>query len=171
MSAHKIAVPNLFLIRITHYLFWRDSPFFRQSLREYPDSDLAKALYTIINFADCAFCLITGLCGRKNYFTFSFWFSETFSIMLFSNWSLITWSYALNVSRFCPSRFKSDFRRPRPQDLLLFKDTLFSVYTRPVSYQPTWIFYTHFHHDLSDSFPLPVHLYHTDGKNHLLMFL
>ena len=136
MSAHKITSLNVVLIRMSHNLFWRDGPFSRQSLREYPDRDLAEASYTALNFVDSAFCLITGLCGRKNSFGFSLWFSETFSITLFTNWSLITWSYALDISVFCSSRFKRDFKRPRLPELLLFKGTLFSFHTRPVSYQP-----------------------------------
>ena len=176
--AHKITGLNLVLIKMFHNLFWRDGPFSRQSLREYPDSDLAEASYTTLIFVDSAFCLITGLCGRKYSFGFSLWFSETFYITLFTNWSLITWSYTLNVSGFCLSRSKSDFRRPRLPDLLFFKSTLFSVHTIPVSYQPSLFlsncclnFYTHSHNDLSDSLPLLAHLYHTDSRNHSLMFL
>ena len=123
MSAHKITGLNLVLIRMFHNLFWRDAPFSKQSLREYPGSDLAEASYTTFNFVDSAFCLITGLCTRKNSFWFSLWFYEIFSIMLCTNWSLITWSFALNVSGDGSSWFKSDFRRPRLSDLLLFKGT------------------------------------------------
>ena len=137
MSVRKITGLNLVLIRMFHNLFWRDGPFSRRSLREYPDSDLAKTSHTTHNIVDSAFFLITGLSGRKNLFGFSLWFSETFSITLFTNWSLmITWSYALNISGFCSSRFKSDFRCPRLPDLSLFKGTLFSVHTIPVSYLP-----------------------------------
>ena len=136
MLAQKIAGLNLVLIRMSHNLLWRDGPFSRKSLREYSDSDLVEGSYTTLNFVHSAFRLITGLCGKKNSFGFSLWLSETFSITLFTNWSLITWSYALNISGFCSSRFKSDFRRPRLPDLLLFKGTLLSVHTRPVSYQP-----------------------------------
>ena len=118
---------------MSHDLFWKDGPFSRKSLREYPDSDLAKGSYTTLKFVDFVFCLITGLCGRKN----SFGFSETFSIMLFTNWSLITWS--LNISGYCSIRFKSDFRRPRLPDLFLFIGTLFLVYAIPVWYQPPLI--------------------------------
>ena len=121
---------------MSHNLFWRDGPFSRESLREYPDSDLAEASHTTLNFVDSTFFLITGLCGRKNSFGFLLWFSETFSIRLFTNWSLITWSYASNISGFCSSYFKSDFRRPRLWNLLLFKGTLFSVHASPVSYHP-----------------------------------
>ena len=56
----------------------------------------------------CWLCPVTALYGRKNSFGFSLWFSENFSIMLFTNWSLINWSYALNVSGFCLNHFKSD---------------------------------------------------------------
>ena len=121
MSAHKITGLKPVLIRMSHNLFWRDGPFSRQSLREYPDRDLAEASYTALNFVDSAFCLITGLCGKKNSFGFSPLFSETFSITLFTNWSPITWSYALNVLGFYWSRFKSDFRRPRLPDLFCLK--------------------------------------------------
>ena len=82
MSAYKITGLNFVLIRMSHNLFCRDGPFSRQSLREYPDSDLAE-IYTTLNFVDSVFCVITGLCGRKNSFGFSVSFSETFSIMLF----------------------------------------------------------------------------------------
>ena len=143
MLAHKINGLNLVLIRMSHNLFWRDGPFSRQSLKEYPDPDLAEASYTTLNFVDSAFYYsqfcwlrITGLCGRKSSFGFSLWFSEICSITLLTNWPLITWSYALNISGFCSSRFKSDFRHPRLLDLFLFKGTLFSVHTRPVSQQP-----------------------------------
>ena len=70
MSAHKITGLNLILIRMSHNLFWRDDPFSRQSSRECLDSDLAELSYSTLNLVDSAFCLITGLCGRKNSFGF-----------------------------------------------------------------------------------------------------
>ena len=98
--------------------------------------------------------------------------------MLFTNWSLITWLYGLNVSVFCLSCFNSDFRRPKLQNLLLLKDILFLFHRRPVSYQPPLFlascrlnFFTHSYHDLGDSVQLLVHLHYTDSKNHSLMFL
>ena len=136
MLAQKITDLNLVLIRMSHNLLWRDGPFSRKSLREYPDSDLVEASYTTLNFVHFAFRLITGLCGKKNSFGFSLWLSETFSITLFTNWSLITWSYALNVSGFSSIRFRSRFRGPRLPDLSFFKGTLSSVHTTLVSYQP-----------------------------------
>ena len=51
--------------------FLRDDQFSRQSLREYPDSDLVEASYTTLNFVDPAFSLITGLYDTKNSFGFS----------------------------------------------------------------------------------------------------
>ena len=42
-------------VHIISDLFWRDGPFSRQSSREYPDSDLAEASYTTLNFVDSAF--------------------------------------------------------------------------------------------------------------------
>ena len=154
MAAHKITGFNLVLIALSHNLFWMDGPFSRQSLREYPGSDIVDASFTILNFVDIAFCLITALCGRKNSFGFSLWLSETFSFTLFTNWSLITWSYALNVSRFCLSRFKSNFWRPRLPNLLLFKGPhKTSLIPAPlISLKLLFeFFYTHSHHDLSES--------------------
>ena len=55
----------------------------------------------------------------------SFFLDFYFSIKLFTSRSLIIWSYALNVLGFCSSHLKSNFRRPRLPDLLLFRGTLF----------------------------------------------
>ena len=130
MSAHQITCLNLVLIRMSHNLFWRDDLF--QTPR----------LWFGWSIIYCSqFCWLSSLSNywsmwQEEFFWISLWFSETFSITLFTNWSLITWSYALNISGFCSSRFKSDFTRPRLPDFLLFKGILFSVHTRPVSYHP-----------------------------------
>ena len=54
---------------MSHNSFGRDDLFPRQSLREYPDSDLVKASYTTLNFVDSVFCLITGYVAGKNIFS------------------------------------------------------------------------------------------------------
>ena len=160
---------------MSHNLFWRDGPFSKQSLREYRDSDLAEATYTTLNFVDSAFCLITGLCGRRIFLDFHFDFLKLF--LSFINWSLITWSYALNVSGFCSSRFKSDFRRPKLPDLFLFKRNLFSVQTKPVSCQPPSFLLScclNFLYKFSSWlkwFSSTPSTSKMDGQNHSLMFL
>ena len=44
---------------------------FRQSLREYTNSDLVEASSTTLNFVDFVLYLISGLCGTKNSLAFS----------------------------------------------------------------------------------------------------
>ena len=130
MSANKIGVSNLVLIKVSRNLFWRDGLF---SGKRIPILWFDRDMY-YYQFVDSAFCQITGQCGWKNSFWIFLWFSETFSITLFTNWSLIIWSYAFKVSWFYSSCFKSGFRRPRLPDVLLFKGTLFSIRKRPASY-------------------------------------
>ena len=176
MSAHKITGLNFVLIRMSHILLWIDAPFSTQSLREY--LTLIWPKYHILHI--CWLSILSNYWSmwKEKFFWISLWFSETFSITLFTNWSLIPWSYALNILRFCSNLFKSNFRGSRLPDLLLFKDNC-SHSTRDLSrtsllyfsQEVVWIFYTYSHHNLSDSLPLLRHLHHTDGKNHSLMFL
>ena len=129
MSAQKIT-ESCYNQNVSQFILKRWPPF-QTMIKRIHRLWRGQASYTTLSFVDASFCLITGLWGRKNSFRFSLWFSETFSITLSTKSSLITWSYALNNSRFCLSRLKCDFRWPRLPDLLLFKDTLFSVHTRP----------------------------------------
>ena len=66
-------------------------PFFQTIVKRIPRFWIGWSIIYYSQFCWlCIFCLITGLCSRKNSFELSLWFSETFSITLFTNWSQIT---------------------------------------------------------------------------------